>query len=80
MFQQRAKAAQQFLEEESGQYSSFHCSSTKELKSSQHEAPKWWIKQGPVKSSKKQKGITKDEGRVKDDDELPTQSYSSNCL
>ena len=40
IIQQRAKAAKQYLEEESGQCSTFHCPSTEELKPSHQEAPK----------------------------------------
>ena len=40
IIQQRAKAAKQFLEEESSQCPTFHCPPTEELKPSHQEAPK----------------------------------------
>ena len=57
----QAIAAKQFLEEESDK-STFPL--LKEHEPSPPEAPKWYIKQGPVKSSQKQK-----ESKIKDDDE-----------
>ena len=52
----------QFLEEESGHSHSFHCPSPKLKPSHQEqEVSKWRMKQGPVKSSKKWKEITKDD-------------------
>ena len=67
IIQQQAKAAKQFLEEESG--ATFHCPSTEKLKPNHQKVPKQRIKQGPIKSSKKQKEITIDEGRAKDNNE-----------
>ena len=62
IIQQRAQAAKQFLEEESGHGHTFHCPSPKLKPSDQEqEVSKWRIKQGHVKSSKKWKEITKDD-------------------
>ena len=64
----RAKAAKHFLEGE-GDKSTFPYPSTKEFEPSPPEVPKYHIKQGPVKSSKKWKEINADEGKAKDGNE-----------
>ena len=54
IIQQKAQAAKQFLEEESGHGHTFHCPSpTLKPSHQEQEVSKQRIKQGPVKSSKK---------------------------